>query len=102
MSTGSRQFASLAEFYPYYLGEHKDARCRAAHFVGTTFGLVCLGFAAVTLNLSFIGLGLVGGYACAWFGHAVFEKNRPATFQYPVYSFLCDILMYRDMWRGRL
>lgn len=100
--TAQRQFASLREFYPHYLAEHRDARCRDAHFVGTTFALVCLAFAAVTLNAWLLVLGLVGGYASAWFGHAVFEKNRPATFRHPVYSFVCDWLMYRDMWLGRL
>ena len=97
-----QSFSTVREFYPYYLQEHQDPRCRQTHFVGTTFGLVCLSFAIFTANLSFILLGLVGGYACAWFGHAVYEKNRPATFQYPVYSFICDVLMYIDMWRGRL
>ncbi len=102
MISRHRRFGSLAEFYPYYLTEHRDPRCRAAHFVGTTFGLVCLIFTAFTANLSFLLLGLAGGYAAAWFGHAVFEKNRPATFRYPLYSFLADWLMYRDMWRGQL
>lgn len=98
----TRRFQSLQQFYPYYLSEHRDRRCRDAHFVGTTFGLVCLVFASFTLNPMFLLLGLAGGYLCAWFGHFVFEKNQPATFRYPVYSFLSDWLMYRDMWVGRL
>ncbi len=97
-----RKFNSLAEFYPVYLSEHRDSRCRTAHFLGSTLGLVCLCFALLERNLSFVLLGLIGGYACAWFGHYVFEKNRPATFTHPWYSFLCDWLMYRDMWLNRL
>ncbi|MBT8422767.1 MAG: DUF962 domain-containing protein [Gammaproteobacteria bacterium] len=102
MTNKKRQFGSLREFYPYYLSEHQDPRCRQTHFIGTTFGLACLLFAVLTANLSFILLGLAGGYACAWFGHAVYEKNKPATFKYPFYSFLSDVLMYRDMWLNRL
>ena len=101
-SAQPESFESLSAFYPYYLSEHQDPRCRDAHFAGTTFGLICLVFALATLNFSFVLLGLAGGYACAWFGHAVYEKNRPATFRHPLYSFLCDWLMYRDMWLGRL
>ena len=97
-----QQFNSLREFYPYYLREHQDPRCRQTHFIGTTFGLVCLGFAIYTANLSFIFLGFAGGYAGAFLGHALYEKNKPATFKYPVYSFFSDFLMYRDMWLNRL
>lgn len=34
--------------------------------------------------------------------HFFFEKNRPATFRDPLYSFLGDWAMYRDLWRGRI
>jgi hypothetical protein len=30
------------------------------------------------------------------------EKNRPATFAYPVWSFLGDFKMYGFMWRGKM
>lgn len=49
-----------------------------------------------------IGLGLLAGYALAWIGHFGFEKNRPASFQRPLYSFMRDWKMYADIWRGRL
>ena len=47
-------------------------------------------------------LGIVSAYACAWIGHFRFEHNRPATFSYPVWSFLCDFRMWGNMVRGRL
>lgn len=97
-----KEFASLSEFYPYYLNEHRDSRCRTAHFMGTTFALTSWVFALFTLNVGFVLLGFVGGYGCAWFGHFVYEKNKPATFKYPLYSFLSDGLMYRDIWLNRL
>jgi hypothetical protein len=45
---------------------------------------------------------LLCGYGCAWIGHFGFEKNKPASFKRPLYSFMGDWVMYRDMWRGRV
>ena len=42
------------------------------------------------------------GYGCAWIGHFVFEKNRPATWQYPFYSLMGDWVMFAQMLTGRL
>ena len=44
----------------------------------------------------------VAGYGFAWVGHFVFEKNRPATFQYPLYSLLGDWVMFKDMLTGKI
>lgn len=33
-------------------------------------------------------------YAFAWVGHFFFEKNKPATFKYPFYSFAGDFAMW--------
>lgn len=49
-----------------------------------------------------IPLGVVLAYAAAWIGHFRIEHNRPATFQYPVWSLLCDFRMWGEMVRGRL
>lgn len=46
--------------------------------------------------------GVVFAYACAWAGHFGIEKNRPATFQYPLWSFVSDLRMWSHMARGRL
>jgi len=69
--------------------------------------------AAVVPLLAMVGLttaaspvlipaGVVGAYTMAWVGHFRVEHNRPATFQYPVWSFLCDFRMWSHMARGRL
>lgn len=46
--------------------------------------------------------GLASGYACAWVGHFVFEKNKPASFKQPLYSFISDWRMLADVARGNL
>jgi hypothetical protein len=97
-----KQFNSFAEFYPYYLSEHSNSTCRRLHFIGTTLVIFIL---AMTIAkgawLLLLALPLAG-YSFAWVGHFFFEKNRPATFQHPLYSLLGDFVMYRDMILGRV
>jgi hypothetical protein len=97
-----RQFKNFAEFYPFYLSEHRNRTCRRLHFVGSTLGLACLGLLAFTGQWRWLLVGLACGYAFAWIGHFGFEKNKPASFKRPLYSFLGDWAMYRDIWLGRI
>jgi len=98
----SLKYGSFAEFYPFYLSEHSDRTCRRLHFAGTSLGLACLIVAVITLSAWFVLFGLVIGYAFAWVGHFFFEKNRPATFKYPFYSFAGDWVMWKDMIIGKI
>ncbi len=100
MST--ERFTRFADFYPFYLGEHQDKVCRRLHFVGSTLVLLCLWQLFSTGALIWLLYGLLCGYGLAWVGHFFFEKNRPATFKYPLYSFMGDWVMYRDIWLGRV
>lgn len=100
MSTA--RFQRFADFYPFYLSEHRNPICRRLHFVGSTGVLACLLQLARTGDLAWIAYGLLCGYGFAWIGHFFFEKNRPATFKYPLYSFVGDWVMYVDIWRGRV
>ena len=105
-ATGSavdpRQFKSFAEFYPFYLSEHANLTCRRLHFAGSTLSLLCLVALVLTLNPLWLLAGLVAGYGVAWVGHFGFEKNKPASFKRPLYSFMGDWAMYRDIWLGRV
>ncbi len=99
----SKTFASFREFYPYYLGEHGNRVCRGLHFVGSALVLAMLA-AMLVGALSwwwFFALPVVA-YGFAWVGHFVFEKNRPATFIHPVWSFMGDWVMFKDMLIGRI
>jgi hypothetical protein len=97
-----KKFASMAEFYPFYLSEHANRTSRRLHFVGTSLGLLWLVAAVVTLSPWLLLAGLVCGYAFAWVGHFFFEKNRPATFSYPFYSFAGDWVMWSEILRGKI
>ena len=96
------RFASFREFYPFYLGEHAHPVSRRLHFVGSCGVLVLLAIAAWQRNGWWLLAALVCGYGFAWVGHFFFEKNRPATFRHPLYSFLGDWVMFKDILTGRI
>jgi len=98
----SPRYASFREFYPFYLGEHRHPVSRRLHVVGTLAMLVITVFALATRNWRLVLAGIVVAYGLAWIGHFVFEKNRPATFQYPLYSLRGDFTMLRDVLLRRL
>ena len=60
-------------------------------------GMIAVMVAADPLILAGIG----GAYFCAWVGHFIIEKNRPATFTYPLWSLAGDFRMWSEMARGR-
>ena len=99
--SNSERFQSFKAFYPYYLSEHSNPICRGLHYIGSSIALVILGYALVSGNYLWILVGLVQGYAFAWTGHFFFEHNRPATFQYPLWSFMGDWVMLKDFLRGK-
>ncbi len=98
----TRSFRSFAEFYPYYLSEHANRTCRRLHVAGSALALACLAALAATGNPWWLAGALAAGYGCAWAGHFFFERNRPATFRYPLYSFIGDWAMFRDVLAGRI
>ena len=137
------RLTSLAAFWPYYLGEHRNPKSRALHFIGTSgfFAAVAVGvylnplacavgfpiaavlgwvgavwveptraaivpILAMVVVMAVAAPPILGGVACAyafaWVGHFRVEHNRPATFQYPIWSFLCDFRMWGRMAMGQL
>ncbi len=94
------EFRSFEEFWPYYVSQHMNAWCRRLHFTGTA-----LGFALAASSPLFPPALLaapVVGYGFSWIGHFLFEKNKPATFDYFWWSFRGDMRMFRLMLQGRM
>lgn len=89
-------------FYDFYLAEHQNMACRRLHFAGSSFGLLGLAKSVKTRSPKPLLKGIAAGYACAWVGHFFFEKNKPASFKFPLKSFASDFRMYGDVLRGNL
>ena len=96
-----KKFHTFKEFYPYYLEEHKDKKTKLVHFIGTCFSIFFLFRLVFTLNPINLLFALLAGYSFAWFGHFFIEKNKPATFKYPFYSFIGDHKMYFEILQGK-
>ena len=96
------RYASFGEFYPYYLSEHRNPTCRKLHFAGSTLVLAIVALAIVTANAWWLLAVPVAGYGFAWVGHFAFEKNRPATFKYPLWSLMGDWVMYWQLATGKI
>jgi hypothetical protein len=92
---------SFSEFWPFYVREHLNPVSRTLHVVGTLLGVV-LAVDLIRHELwSYLWAPIVVGYGSAWIGHFVFEKNRPATFKYPLWSFFGDWKMiFKVLTRG--
>ncbi len=97
-----KRFQTFADFYPFYLSEHSNRVSRRLHFTGTSIALALLVIAVLTQLWWLVAAALAQGYAFAWVGHFFFEHNRPATFQYPGFSFMGDWRMWWDMATGKI
>lgn len=97
-----QRISTFDEFWPMYVREHKLASNRMLHFIGST--LVLLVAAAIVYSGQWLWLVIlpVVGYGFAWTGHFFIERNRPATFQYPLWSLIADWKMWGLMLIGRM
>ena len=100
MST--QRFNSFEEFWPYYVAEHSQPATRALHALGTTAATACLIACIAERKWKLIPLAFLPGYGAAWLAHFFIEKNKPATFDYPLWSFLADYKMVALMAAGKM
>jgi hypothetical protein len=99
---GRIEFSSFKEFWPFYLSQHLNPVCRNLHYAGTLLALVLFVIFVGAGNFGFIPLAILPGYAFAWVGHFFFERNRPATFKYPLWSFFADFVMLFRFLTGKI
>ncbi len=98
----SDSFENFGKFYLFYLSEHSTKWCRRLHFIGSS--LVVLAFMAFVFSLDwkFLVAMPLFGYGFAWIGHFFFEKNKPATFRFPLYSLMGDWVMFSEILTGKV
>lgn len=96
-----QKYKSFAEFYPFYLSQHSDPVCRGLHYLGSILVLLILLFSLLSGQFVWLLALPVVGYGFAWIGHFGFEHNKPATFQYPVYSLMADWVMLAQFVSGK-
>jgi len=93
---------TFREFYPFYLSEHSKPMTRIFHFIGTFLIFVVIVYVIWSGKERFLWYIPIFGYGFAWFSHAVYEKNKPATFKYPVWSLISDFKMFFELLTGML
>lgn len=98
----TKRYRSFAEFYPFYLSEHRNRMCRRLHFLGSALVIATIIFAIVAQMWWALAALPFIGYGFAWAGHLFFEKNRPATFSHPLYSFAGDWVMFKNILTGKI
>ena len=96
-----KRYTNFKDFYPYYLSEHSHKTTKLLHFIGTSISLYFLFNFFRTFDFVYIILSLLSGYGFAWVSHFFIEKNKPATFKYPFYSFIGDHLMFVEIIMGK-
>ncbi len=96
------KYTRFWDFYPYYLTEHQNKVSRTLHFIGTGIVIVLLLMALWTQNWRYVAAMPLAGYGFAWVGHAFFERNKPATFTYPLFSLGSDFVMFFHILTGQI
>ncbi|PTM05457.1 MAG: DUF962 domain-containing protein [Bacteroidetes bacterium] len=96
-----RHYNSIKEFYPFYKTQHQGFVTKRLHFIGTGLVFIFILLFFATGQLKYLASAPLAGYGFAWVGHFFFEKNKPATFQYPLYSLSCDFWLFWDLLRGK-
>ena len=96
------RFKSFEEFWPYYVLEHSQKATRHFHFVGTAAALTTAAYGVLSGRYKALLLAPLCGYGPAWVSHFFIENNRPATFDYPLWSARGDFLMFAKMLQGTM
>ena len=96
------KFNSFKEFYPFYLSEHSKSSTKILHVIGSLGVIFMFFYSFFTSNFRILYYMPLCGYGFAWIGHFFFEKNKPATFKFPLYSFIGDWIMLKDILIGKV
>jgi hypothetical protein len=97
-----RKYTTFWGFYPYYLTEHALPVNRTLHFMGTSIVILLFLIGLFTWHPLLFVFIPIAGYGFAWVGHFFLEKNRPATFTYPLWSLASDFVMFWHILTGQI
>ncbi len=97
-----REYSNFESFWPHYLREHARPATRNWHYAGSTLAILVLLGALVTQTWWALLVVPLAGYVFAWLSHAFVERNKPATFTYPLWSLVSDFRMFAFFLSGRL
>ena len=97
----SERIKTYREFYQFYLTEHRKMGTRIFHFIGTMLVFVVIWYVISSGKERFLWYIPIFGYGFAWFSHAVIEKNKPATFKYPLWSLISDFRLFFELLIGK-
>jgi hypothetical protein len=86
---------SFEDFWRRYQRDHSRQGTRALHAIGTSLAIFGLIWGVVVKDPMIPILAILMGYLCAWSGHLFIEGNRPTMTSHPVWSFICDVRMFR-------
>ncbi len=89
----NRQIETFDDFWLHYLREHAKPATRALHYFGTSLAALTVVAFVLSGNPWVLVTVPAAGYGPAWIAHFFVEKNRPATFSYPIWSLAGDFLM---------
>jgi hypothetical protein len=102
MTSEPESFSDYAAFWPFYLSQHSRRATRLMHVAGTSLALLAAILSIATFSFGWLLMVPVIGYGFAWIAHALVEKNKPATFTYPLWSLRGDFHMLWLWFTGRL
>jgi len=97
----SERIKTFKEFYRFYLTEHSKTGTRVLHFIGTLMVFFVIGYVISSGKERFLWYVPIFGYGFAWLSHAIIEKNKPATFKYPIWSLISDFKLFFELLIGK-
>lgn len=89
------RITNYTDFWDFYVQEHSQPLTRLLHFIGTSLGIILLVWFIARGTWYYFPLCFISGYAFAWVSHFFVERNKPASWTYPLWSFISD---YKMMW----
>ncbi|MBV2167053.1 MAG: DUF962 domain-containing protein [Kaistella sp.] len=97
----SERIKTFKKFYSYYLSQHRKKWTRIFHFAGTLLVIAVIIYVLQSGKERFLWYLPIFGWGFSAFSHYVFEKNKPTSFKYPVFTLISDFRMFFELLTGK-